>query len=335
MKASGSGILLIAALAVVAAAVAAWQWSAGEAPRPGQTTEPGAADRQTPGADAKPTAGGTAIAPERSEVPTPPAAAPDEPAAEPADADAAAGKFAVRGRVVDVRGNGIADAHVHVTDQPVADLPFGIHGIEGLDDMLSGRPGDASTAADGTFELRVPDAGPFRLVATHPDHPRGDYRGEATADVEGVVITLRDGARITGSVLGAPPEAESIVVFARRLKGTVEKATSGALLDVSGLVEAVGAPLGAARAEVDAERRFELRGLDPDSRYSIWAANATTANGMPLKSTPALEFAAGTLGAAGASRCVSPCAPSTPRPAPRSSSSASLPASSRRSRCSA
>lgn len=287
-------LLWLALLVIAGLAIGAWSWFDQGDPTPAIPVtgerNPGQDQPQPPGADA-----GDVEASERTEVATDTAPDTGERAGQPAtDAETSVGSHRVSGRVVDMRGVGIAGARVAAADRTLEAMPLG---IGGLDDLMSASGKGVTTNADGGFELRLDAGGAFRLLATHDEHPRGEHRGTATADVQGVVIQLRDGTSIRGRVVGAPDDVQSIVVFSRRKKGVVEGAAAEMLFDLGGLVEGLGIAAGGRRASVDAARQFELRGLDPDERYLIWAANATAAKQMPVKSTLALELRGGSHGA--------------------------------------
>ncbi len=310
--------LLAVLLIVLAAGLLAWLWLGSDdvgirpdAPA-GQSTTAGAA-----AGDAAQSSQGNAApaaAVERQAAPSPSGTASDGAAEDPGAADdepEPAGPW-LRGRVVDARGEGLAKARVVLADERAEQLPFR---IGGLDDMMAGAGNGVRTADDGTFAIRMQrrEGGDYRLIATHARHPRGGTNGNATADKGGIVITLRDGVSITGRVLGGPPDAANVRVFCKRIEGGIGNAMAGAVIDLGGLVDALGIPIGARNSALDEEARFELHGLDPASSYRVWAAQmqgdsdpGAWASGGDIpddvelgqwrKTTIVAEFAAGTQG---------------------------------------
>lgn len=293
MKSIGPG-LLVALLVVGAVALGLWSWSAGAAAAPAAPEPTGAAAARPDEAPDEPNVAAPASDPVRSAASPAPAgrgAATADDATEAAEQPAAVHR--VRGRVVDARGDGVPNARVGVPNRSLDGLPFG---IGGLDELLDVSGDSVTTDENGDFDVPLRETGSFRLVVTHPEHPKAEHRGEASADVEGVVIRLRDGARITGRVVGAPAEVRDIVVFARPLPGALETA-SESFIDLGGILEMATSPLNGRRAAAGDDREFELRGLDPRERYAVWAANADESPALPVKSTARLELPAGTLGA--------------------------------------
>lgn len=230
---------------------------------------------------------------DRTEVAPPPTEALPAAQGETPDSKPKTGReLRARGRVVDARGNGLANARVAVADRQIEALPFAVGGIDDL--MAIGRAGEP-TDAEGYFDVELEEPGKFRLIASHAEHPSSNYRGEATADIEGIVIELRDGATISGRVLGKPDSVTSVVVLAKKSQRGIANAAATSLIDLGSMVDAIAPGVGL-RTDVDEAGAFELRGLDPREHYSVWAANADDSVSLPVKSTLAVEFAAGTQG---------------------------------------
>lgn len=191
----------------------------------------------------------------------------EEPIEEPVEAESV---LWIVGRVVDARGQGVAHARVRWRAGQAEPSPA-ILGLRDLDEFDTGGDGAVVTEPDGSFELGAPDPGAFRLLVTHAEHPKSDTRhavDPAQDRVEGIVVTLRDGATITGQIVGGPDDVEPLLVCARR----VDSSPAGALapIDFSTVLDGLGVPLGSRTAVVDQDRRFEVRGLDPDASYEVW-----------------------------------------------------------------
>lgn len=292
MKSTSPGTFVVLLLLLTAVGLGTWSFFGGQSLAP----ETPKGIEQEVGSDSgtvAPAAGAVENEDQnaRTEVPIDPSAgaaktAPDSPTEPEA-------LHRVRGRVVDMRGAGIQGARVGVAARHVENLPIAIGGI---DDLMANAVGGQATDADGYFDVPLQSSGTFRLIATHAEHPRGEHRGTANADVDGVVIQLRDGAHITGRVLGVPASVQSIEVFSRRVKGAVEGAAAGMFIDLGGLVEGLGVSAGGRSATVTKDRTFELRGLDPNESYTVWAANSDAKDRVPVKCTLAQDVRAGTSG---------------------------------------
>lgn len=280
------GLLLAAAVLLVAA----WLLRPDEAAPPSPAT-PAATGLPAAARDPAP-----ALDSNLRQDATPPA--PPPPATTAAVADAASTDrqltptVTVRGRVVDARGQAIAAAAVvrlDSTGDGLVHLPLALRSAE-----------RTTTAADGTFTLGLPAAGPFVLRAEHADHAPAEQRGAAPlANGQELVITLRDGATITGRIVGAPADAGTITIVARGIEGVVEavaKNPFGALVDLGSLLETMDLPLGDATANADADGSFVLRGLDPDRRYRLAAAHQPAGATMPQRCTTSVEVGAGARG---------------------------------------
>lgn len=293
MKPNSLGLFVVSLLILAAVGFAVWSYFGAESLAPAGPSAPGATGERA-GAGSGSVVPAAAMVESsdqvaRTEVQIDPAVGADTVAP-----DESAAMYRVRGRVVDMRGAGIEGARVGVAERQMDELPFA---IGGLDDLLADATGGQATDADGYFDVALMAGGSFRLIATHAEYPRGEHRGTATADVEGVVIALRDGARIAGRVVGVPPGVHSIEVFSRRVKGAVEGAASTMLIDLGGLAEGLGVTIGGRSALAMEDRTFELRGLDPDERYTVWAANADAKDRPPVKCTLSQELRAGAIGA--------------------------------------
>lgn len=239
---------------------------AGPAPAPA----PAAAAEARTGLPAAPAA--TAV--ERSEAPaaTPTAAVPRADAAAAPAVPAPEAAVAVHGRVVDVRGAGIADARVAVLRQD--QLPAGI--ALGLPREVRDAAGEpVHTDSGGAFAVPLAKRGPFELIASHDGHPSAKYAGVADGPrVEGVVIVLRDGGSIAGMIEGAPADVGELEVIARQLEEGVAAAAgtaANAMFDFGGFFEGLDLPIGARKTVAAADGTFRLIGLEPGARFSVFA----------------------------------------------------------------
>jgi hypothetical protein len=211
---------------------------------------------------------------ERSAAPaaTPPVATPPEDAAETPAAAEPEAAVVVHGRVVDVRGAGIADARVAVSRED--ELPAGI--ALGLPRELRDTGGRAvQTDSSGAFAVPLRKRGSFELIASHDEHPSAKHAGVADAPrVDGVVILLRDGGSISGMIEGAPDNAGELEVIARQLEDGIAAATgaaANAMFDFGGLFEGLDLPIGARKTVAAADGTFRLIGLEPGARFSVFA----------------------------------------------------------------
>jgi len=211
---------------------------------------------------------------ERSEAPatTPTAAVPREDAPVDAAAPAPEAAAVVHGRVVDVRGAGIAAARVAVSGQD--QLPAGI--TAGLPRELRDTGSNAvQTDGSGGFVVPLGKRGSFELIASHDAHPSAKHAGVADGPrVDGVVIVLRDGGSIAGMVEGAPDDAGELEVIARQLEDGVAAAAgaaANAMFDFGSLFEGLDLPIGARKTVAAADGTFRLIGLEPGARFSVFA----------------------------------------------------------------
>lgn len=98
----------------------------------------------------------------------------------------------VRGRVVDDRGTGVANARVRYS------------GASDWSQQSSDRHDAAVTAADGTFAFDALPPGSFRFIANHPERAPGAsaiVTLDGKSAREGIVITLGAGATVSGRVV--------------------------------------------------------------------------------------------------------------------------------------
>jgi hypothetical protein len=290
-------VWLTAALVLAVAATFAYGWSSDGPPAPPDgTTTPERATRAAEPArssDTGPQDDGTAS---RSAAATPPPAAPTSGAGEPAvNPSAARIALRVRGQVVDVRRQGIAGAEVGQVkkhDAPAllaASLP-----------MAAGTEHTTQTAADGTFEVALPERGAFELRASHADHPPSTFAGVAEGPVvDGVVLVLQDGIAITGSVVEAPGDAGPLVVVAkpieRGLAAAADQALQKSLFDFGNLLDDLDVPPDGRTAEVAADGTFTLAGLAVGRTYRVFAQQRPDGQ-MPTRCTEVVECPSGSRG---------------------------------------
>jgi hypothetical protein len=288
-------VWLTAALILAGVAVYAFGWTSGDPPAPlGTSSAPeGAAKR------AEPARSGDALphdeASTRSAAATPPpAAAPD--ASEPAPS-AASQRVAtrVRGQVVDVRRQGVAGAEVGQVKKPDAPALLAASLPIAADTEHATR-----TAADGTFEVALPELGAFELRASHPDHPPSTFAGVADGPVvEGVLLVLQDGVAITGRVVDAPSDAGRLVVVGkpveRGLAAAADQALTKSLFDFGSLLDDLDVPPDGRSAEVAADGTFTLTGLAVGRTYRVFAQQRPDGQ-MPTRCTDVVECPGGSRG---------------------------------------
>lgn len=283
-------VWLTATLVLAVTAILVVRWSSGEPPappgNPAQAARPARAAEPEPSSAAVPHDDGTAG---RSTAATPPPAAPAPGAGEPA-AGPVATRVAtrVRGQVVDVRRQGIAGAEVGQVEKPdapallAASLP-----------VAAGTKHTTKTAADGSFEVALPELGAFELRASHAEHPPSTFAGLAEGPVvEGVLLVLQDGVTITGSVAEAPADAGTLVVVGkpvdRGLAAATEQALQKSLFDFGSLLDDLDVPPDGRTAEVAEDGTFTLTGLEVGRTYRVFAQQRQEGQ-MPTRCTEVVE----------------------------------------------
>ncbi|MES2794150.1 MAG: carboxypeptidase regulatory-like domain-containing protein [Planctomycetota bacterium] len=111
---------------------------------------------------------------------------------------------AIAGRVLNAQGNPVADANVHLVTVTTP-LQY-----DNDSEFLGSAP--VVTGASGHFQL-VPQAGPYTLIATHPD---GYYRVDLDQDAQPGDLQLQPWAKIEGTLWqeGHPVRGASVFVTA-------------------------------------------------------------------------------------------------------------------------
>lgn len=213
----------------------------------------------------------------------------DRQAERPADKDTDLGALTLKrgavvaGRVVDPRGNPIVGARVlrmEGFEMQFAGFDFQVPGQEAWEGLRGGAV--TETDADGRFELAYVPAGEFALRARHPDHPgaRSDtLQAQVGQSVQGVLITMQPGAAMRGVVTGIPTGVNNVRVMASQKRdampggaGEVGGVNFMSMMgDAADMMGDLGLPFGERQSEVDAEGRFEFRGLEQGKTYRVWA----------------------------------------------------------------
>ena len=230
------------------------------------------------------------VTPARAEQPGAAASAPAPVVPEQATA------ATVYGKVVDVRGIGIAGAKVAVlkNDQLPAGLALGLPR-----ELREAGSDGVQTDAAGDFAMRLRALGPFELIVSHDEHPSTRHAGAADGPrVVGVRIVLRDGGSITGTVAGAPADAGELTVVARLVEEGVAAAAgaaASAMFDFGAMFEGLDLPVGARRTTAAADGTFRLGGLEPGARFSLCALRQLQA-GQPTRCTERAEVREGSSG---------------------------------------
>jgi hypothetical protein len=202
----------------------------------------------------------------------------------------------VHGRVVDVRGAGIADARVAVMRQD--QLPAGI--ALGLPREVREAGGEAVQCdSHGSFAVPLGKRGSFELIASHDNHPPARHAGVADGPrVDGVVIVMRDGGSIAGRIEGAPADAGELEVIARHLDEGVAAAAGAAanvMFDFGRLIEGLDLPIGTRKTVAAADGTFRLIGLEPGARFSLFAMRKLP-DGKPARCTERVDAREGAHG---------------------------------------
>ncbi|MBL8738176.1 MAG: carboxypeptidase regulatory-like domain-containing protein [Planctomycetes bacterium] len=290
-------VWLVAALVLASAAIFAFGWSSDGPPAPPGTISP---PPERAAKAAEPARPGEVVAPDddsgrsAAATPAPTAAAPDanEPTAGTAPLRV---RTRVRGQVVDVRRQGVAGAEVgqvKKADAPAliaASLP-----------MAAGTEHTTRTAADGSFEVALPELGAFELRASHPDHPPSTFAGVADGPVvEGVLLVLQDGVAITGRVVDAPSDAGALTVVGkpveRGLAAAADQALTKSLFDFGNLLDDFDVPADGRTAVVAADGTFTLAGLAVGRTYRVFAQQRPDGQ-MPTRCTEVAECPSGSRG---------------------------------------
>lgn len=236
----------------------------------------------------------------------------------PTEADADLGVLTLKrgacvsGRVVDRAGNGIAEARVRRADRgqgggfggfDMGDFEFpGAAEFEGL-------VGDeqATTDAEGRFELPHCAPGEFSLRARHPDHPLARLDGlsvAAGAQLADVLVVVEPGAAIRGRIVGVPEGQKPLRVMASlrreaaaQVPGAGEGNPFGALLgDAADMAADAGFGFGEKQVDCTADQTFELRGLQVGKPYRVWAVQNGRGIAGNAMCTQRIEVGAGTQG---------------------------------------
>lgn len=163
----------------------------------------------------------------------------------------------VSGIVLDHAGRPVADAEVRASATDV--------GFEGLVFGPSPIP-DTTSDANGLFRLDTLPRGPLKLRVTHAEHVAAERdldASEARALPE-FELRLGQAVAIRGRVIEVPvTEAADLVVVAERV-------------EPEGLFDAFEGPRA---AEVDADGRFEVSGLKPETQWRLSARPKAESNG--------------------------------------------------------
>ncbi len=202
----------------------------------------------------------------------------------PADDDIDLGALTLRrgaviaGRVTDSAGRPIEEARVRRVP-PGQRSWFGDFEVAGMDAFDGARTSATRTRTDerGRFELAHATPGAFALRVSHADHPVGkleEHSIEVGETLTDLLVVLESGSEITGRVIGIPEGVSNLRVLARSKKDAQSK-SSGAAAFVLGnpdeIIDGVGFALGERSVDVAEDGTFELRGLNAEKTYGIWA----------------------------------------------------------------
>ena len=263
---------IVLALLLVCAGGAWYVFRASNAETGPAPAAAGAAERTGEPRRGLPDAPATSLV-ERSEAPaaTPAVAVPRADTGEAPAAPAPEAAAMVHGKVVDVRGAGIANARVAVLRQ---EMP-GVIAVGLPREMREAGADAVQTDGAGAFAVRLDKRGSFELIASHDQHPSARHAGVADSPrVDNVVIVLRDGGSIAGVIEGVPTGAGELEVIARQLEDSVAAAAgaaASAMFDFGGLFEGLDLPIGARKTVAAADGTFRLIGLESGARFSVFA----------------------------------------------------------------
>ncbi|MEM8711305.1 MAG: carboxypeptidase regulatory-like domain-containing protein [Planctomycetota bacterium] len=161
----------------------------------------------------------------------------------------------LRGRVVDESGVGIEGATFR--EQPKAD--------GGITILRTNEPSIAVSGPGGEFEIASLAAGTYRFFVEHTEYPSEVLSGqlENPGDVASdVVVTLRAGAFLRGTVTGVPAGAGELSAYAAPAEGG------------SFVVMDAGEPSRYRTAPVAADGTFEINGLEDGVAYSAYVTES-------------------------------------------------------------
>lgn len=162
------------------------------------------------------------------------------------------------GRVVDTRGNGVAEAEIRA--YPRLGDRERLHSMGQAGTLL------ATSAADGSFEVDQLASGPWRILIRSEEHPSKVEEGGTDRPgqrVDGLQFALEDGAEIAGRVIEIPAElGDSLQV--RASYGGGPSGPDLTPFGTSFMVESRSAP-------VEADGSFRLRGLRREAKYKLTA----------------------------------------------------------------
>jgi uncharacterized GH25 family protein len=160
----------------------------------------------------------------------------------------------LHGSVVDIAGRGIAGATLHLVDPEQPDFGFR---------ALTSPDADATTDAEGRFEIARVAVGKWAVEVRATDRPLRTFRGE-TNEVgpvrHALWFELPEGGVVRGKVNGL--DASRYAAF------RVEA------VPTEGMPFFGGRSFERPRSEIDGDGRFEIRGLDRELEYKVKIAPA-------------------------------------------------------------